>query len=74
MVLPVCGRRYGLVIKSAVNLMHEVIDARDGYRAGSMQVRILSRMTCLQADGYLRAILTAVAIIAGLTAFYVFTH
>ena len=29
MVLRVCGRRYGLV-KSAVNLMHEVRDARDG--------------------------------------------
>jgi hypothetical protein len=42
MVVRVCGRRYGLV-KSAVNLMHGVIDARDGYRAGSMQVRILSR-------------------------------
>ena len=42
MVVRVCGRRYGLV-KSAVNLMHEVLDAQDDYRAGSMQVRILSR-------------------------------
>ena len=33
MVLRVCGRRYGLV-KSAVNLMHEVIDARDGLQSG----------------------------------------
>jgi hypothetical protein len=27
-----CGRRYGLV-KSAVNLMHQVVDVRDRYRA-----------------------------------------
>ena len=42
MVLPVCGQRHD-VVKPAVNLMHEVIDARDGYRAGSMQLKILSR-------------------------------